>query len=245
MYGTYYRLYQRHKQYTDHSSDRFDKLPLLFLPHPNKELSKWLPLKVCVWDAAPCLRNVQPLARTFAKANSANFERIENFFTKVLRIRNAPIKAIIDEILELDRNAFDMTRAKELFVALSTTVKYLPVHEKPDLTQARSANIFPVKTGKSTFDLLSLRDTWFIPDRKREGTAFEGCIPPLDFSLTQQEDELGPLISALNLAAKRLSAHVREEKHMNGQANLNRTLTDSIKGKARYLTWYVADEQTT
>lgn len=163
-----------------------------------------------------------------------HFSKLRTFFVEHLEIKNAGPLEILGELLSPQDGTPDRERISDLLLALSKHGKLDRPEIKNYLKMAASGRLIPVRRNDGP-ELRHAHDQdWFIPDRPRLKTLFEGKIWTIDFN-AEQIHKLEHVIEKLELSKRRLSKHVVEETIKAGDEVLDEDLTVQIQAKAHYI----------
>eukprot|EP01103_Thecamoeba_quadrilineata_P011325 TRINITY_DN267_c0_g2_i4.p1 TRINITY_DN267_c0_g2~~TRINITY_DN267_c0_g2_i4.p1 ORF type:complete len:1421 (-),score=259.62 TRINITY_DN267_c0_g2_i4:61-4323(-) len=188
------QIYQEIKsQISDQKEkEKFLEEALIYLPSSTKEAGTWFKSNQCLWQAPTCLRRAQPLNKIY--------KNLKGFFKDTLRIRNANLQDIIQELKTHPTNP---TQIQELFAELNEHFKKEP---DENLQSLKNLPIFPIRSiTRSESKIVSGTDSkWFIGDRNFLRTVFEKSVYLLDFPLETILEMLN-LFKALDLEQKFLS----------------------------------------
>lgn len=105
------------------------------------------------------------------------------------------------------------------------------------LDRLTSSNILPVKGLDDKTGLSTTSDLFAIVDRSGYGSAFQGKVPVLDFSIEDVRD-LRPIISALNLEGRYMSRLVIESSEVKDSSR-KENLSSRVQKRAYALLRYV------
>jgi hypothetical protein len=180
----------------------------------------------CKWSPLPGVS----LKRTAAV--SKIYPKNQKLFVDYLELGSIDGDDIIDDIRDLDARIDEIPRIKALLKALSRFIKRKPddVSLVDDL--GGEEKIWPVVD--TTLHLRAFADKWFIADRERLQTCFQGKVPLLDFG-RHDVQRLEPLLSKLELDEWMISQHVEEETQTVGVPVYQEILTAHLRSKARFI----------
>jgi hypothetical protein len=142
-----------------------------------------------------------------------------------------------DIVHELKRLSGQQERYPTIKVLLLLLPRYLKLES--DHVQLRThwlsdSKVFPTRSPSGHY-LRSFNDKdWFINDRQRLGSRFEGHVALLDFTLPEIE-KLMPLLKALRLTNRTLSVTFKEESQASGESTYDFTLTQHLRSKAHHI----------
>lgn len=161
-----------------------------------------------------------------------------DFLRFVLKLRDAGLTDVIDELCQLKPIGENIPLAKELLRALNDCLREHAWPAGTYLCQIKERRVFPVRVFEGNSERVQLMDCshsdWFIADQHRLRRCFIAKLPLLDFSVDDLK-MLEPLIESLDLKCRKLSARVKEKTTPKGRLWLHKHLTASLRSKSHYL----------
>ena len=200
----------------------FQSENLIYLRRENR----WAAFSECRWRS--------PAALTTLYALSSRYTELQRFWVSQLGIGDATQYDIVHEINRLGGQQERYDTIKLLLLLLP---RYLRLES--DRVQLRThwlshSRVFPIRS-PSGRDLRSLNDKdWFINDRQRLGSRFEGHVALLDLTLPEV-DKLMPLLNSLSLSSRTLSVTFKEESQASGESTYDFALTQHLRSKAHHI----------
>ena len=163
----------------------------------------------------------------------------KSFFQHTLGLGEANLKTLVQEARRI-LSSDTVEHIMQIFVAIS---KFLDISNSIELVKdLASSRIFPISNENSTdFDQLSTAtadDMWFIADRRHLKDSFAGLAPILAFDPDVIE-QLGPLITALQLHDRVLSKIATGVSNTDGTVKLDSAYTEALLKKVEYIARYV------
>ncbi|KAL9113802.1 MAG: hypothetical protein Q9187_007574, partial [Circinaria calcarea] len=205
---------------------KFKTQSLIYLP--SSQESKWVSPSVCVWQAPPGLQTKAILHQ--------EWPQFEGLFRRTLKIDNASAKDIINEILSISERS-----SKSEIEHLKGFLLYLSWLNRKglynaEIQQLRGKKVFPViMPGPTPQHVLKDYYTYFyIADHPHLYANFSGRVSLLDFSVDEVH-KLMPVLQALGVKGKLLSANVTEVSRPDGITQLQKLLTSTYADKASAL----------
>jgi hypothetical protein len=187
-----------------------------------QKLERWVYLSECVWDAPPQLTSVYKL--------SSEYPLCSSLFQTCLLLGNATLDHVIKELQSVTSST--------PFHALQELLLLLNKHLEPDgppgcLSELEGKKIIPVTkpSGEDRMDYNT--QIFYLADRQSLRDRFNGKIPLLAFDVKTVR-KLSPLINAMKLSERLLSATVEQNLEMVGLKIEDKKRTDDLRRRARY-----------
>lgn len=196
--------------------------------------SRWATLAACRWRSPPNLPTLRPLVN--------RYPTFHTLFVSQLGVGDATVEDVVFELICIDGQEQQCDKMRDLLLLLPNYLKRRPQESVKRLWPV-GMKVFPVRAPLGRLRSFSDKD-WFINDRQRIGTLFEGHIAILDFS-HQELERLSVFLEALGLSDRKLSARIREESSANGHSTPRPDLTENLRTKAHHIARYVYAPATT
>ncbi|KAI9692668.1 MAG: hypothetical protein M1820_009462 [Bogoriella megaspora] len=195
--------------------------------------NQWARLRDCVWHAPPQLQKLHVL--------SSQYPSVERLFVGRLKLPNAGVTFMVNELKKYDRQASKVADIKGLLEAINTRIKNGKDSSAVSLLEKN--NIFPVRMAGVDIQLTSISaSNWCIADTRRLRDCFKNKILLLDFSV-REVAKLEPLLKRLSLLDRRLSSKVKEETRIRGSIESSIQLTNKMQSKATHIARLVPKEK--
>lgn len=162
------------------------------------------------------------------------YKKSKTLLTDALRIRDATIDTIIAEYSKLDPKNQPLNDAKKMLFALDKLLGKTKPSDK-QVEKLSGLNIFPVWIGTEETgverDMLSLKDLFYLADRKGFLEAFGGKVWLLEVSVEDVVYRLRHVVEYLGFKDELLTKRVIEEKRESGNTKHAETMTRRLQDK--------------
>lgn len=177
----------------------------------------------CVWEAPSCLTKVIALER--------EYKDCKLLFCTQLRLKNATIEHVIDEILSPQ----DFERRKELLLVLNNYLR--SKRSSLSVEKLKGKMIIPVRMVAKPRDQTALknydRHVWYLADKPSLQESFKEKVWLIDFPLDVVR-KLSPLVKAMGLENYLLSNAVEEETECCGDPILDQDRTMDLRKRVLF-----------
>ena len=141
---------------------------------------------------------------------------------------------IVQELNRLSGQQQQYDTIKALLLLLPRYLKLESDHSQLRTHWLSDPKVFPIRATSGLHLRSFSENDWFINDRQRLGSRFEGHVALLDFTLPEI-GKLMPLLKALRLSNRALSATFQEESQASGESMYDFTLTQQLRSKAHHI----------
>ena len=173
---------------------------------PGNSASAWYKSSDCLWSAATHISGRVAL--------SNDYPDLRDFFVTMLGVPNLTLQMVFDEIKNMDAQKVSVDEIKDKLLVLNSLLKSETSH--PDFGEISKREIFPVRKGFQTPQLVSVATDFALIDRQPlyESFAAKDALF-LHFDLDDIR-HLEPLINWAGLQERYLSISVRENSSIEG-----------------------------
>ena len=164
------------------------------------------------------------------------YPTFHTLFTSQLGIGDATVEDVVLELKRIDGQEQECDKMRDLLLLLPDYLNRRPQENVKRLWPV-GMKVFPVRAPLGRLRSLSNED-WFVNDRRRTGTLFEGYIEILDFT-PHEVERLSAFLEALGLSDRKFSARIWEDSSASGYSTPQPDLTENLRAKAHHIARYV------
>lgn len=196
----------------------FEEHSLIYVPLQRS----WHSPASCVWEMAPRIGRKYGIRASYA--------RLERFFVGGLSIQTPTVSTYVEQLEVLVGERPPNNRA--IKSAIHNINALRPTNA--DLDRLRYMRFLPVKMVNGTIELATRVNQFFIVDRIEYGTAFQGRVPILDFTLEDLQSS-NAVLKTLGLGNRYMSSAIEETTTvLQPDTEPSASLTRAFRQKSRF-----------